>query len=109
MRTSSFLYGSAPPPTPRAFERQPEISQIPILPSGLNSSSKIFAISGAHIDSVTVIYLLPRKQGKCIDKYKRKEEGERNLGKLKIMSLKSQQYHKHSYPRGTHILKGMLI
>lgn len=38
-----------------------------ILPSGLNSSCKILAISGAHIDSVTAIYLLPRKQDKCIN------------------------------------------
>lgn len=38
-----------------------------ILPSGLNSSSKIVAISGAHNDSVTAIYLLPTKQDKYID------------------------------------------
>lgn len=35
-----------------------------VLPKGLNSSSKIFAISGIHKESVTVMNLLPVKAEK---------------------------------------------
>lgn len=61
-----------------------------ILPSGLNSSSRIFAISCAHIDSVTVIYLLPITQDKSID-MQEKGEWRRKSGKI--------QHHVFSYSR----------
>ena len=66
-----------------------------ILPSGLNSSCKILAISGAHIDSVTAIYLLPRKQDKCMD-VQGKGRWWRRPGKIHV--IKRRQHHKYSDP-----------
>lgn len=75
-----------------------------ILPRGLNSSCKILAISGAHIDSVTAMYLFPRKQDKCMD-VQGKGRWWRRPGKIHV--IKRRQHHKHSDPgRGENPILG---